>query len=471
MKRQVLFLVLVVLCGCADRPESPEGTTTTFLIETTTTSTTTTSSSTTTTVLGFKYPELEGCEGMRADKRDDCYYDVAIDRGDFSLCDEVRSNVIQTLCLAAEKKDKEICKLITDPNTRDKCYYGVALTKVDEGVCDYVGLQILRDNCYLRISREKNRKKICDRIKTPTIKDMCLSECKLRETSSDMIGTVGKKDYVNVTLSAEGCEGLKVSYKADSDYLSLMGQSAYEVSGSYEEISYEFMCLKDGTDLNIDLKIGDEKITKKAACRTFSPAKGCSIRLMDNESVLSSMVTENVHLTIMAENCKDKAVSDYIRPEYLKFVGWSFNGVPRERKYNRTGSDMEKISMLYECTRFYDGVLLRISVGDRELNSYMTCRKKPECSLEFLEGKSRLEADVGEDVHLTVLAEGCKNEVVESAGKLYELSLVNVSTNIVKSNSEEITARYRCEKTSNQSLFIRLSVGVEDEVRYARCMP
>jgi hypothetical protein len=50
---------------------------------------------------------------------------------------------------------------------------------------------------------------------------------------------------------------------------------------------------------------------------------------------------------------------------------------------------------------------------------------------------------------------------------------VNLSTEVVESNREEITVTYRCERSTDLFLFIELSVGAgeeaEDIVRYARC--
>ena len=472
----VVLVILILLSGCISLrehlyPTTTEGTTTSTVETTTTTTTKTTSSTTTTAISEFKYPELRDCEKLRKRARDDCYYDIAVDKGDFSLCEEIENNLLRTVCLAAKKKETKICDLIDDSETKDKCYYGVAITKNDEKICGYIDLQILKDTCYLKISKSKKKKKICDNIRFPTIKNICLSDCVIREVSSDMIGTVGKDDPISVTIKADRCKGLKVSYKMDSDYLSLIEQSTSTVSEDYEEIFYEFMCQKDKAEIYLYLKVGDEKITKKAACRTFIPAVECSIQLLVNESKLDSRVTENVYVTILAENCKDKEVSDYVKPEYLKFVNWCFNGVSKERKSNKIKSDLEKINISYECTEMYDGILLRIGVGGEEINRYITCRKKPECSLKFLEEKSKLEGRIGESVYLTVIAEECKGKKIEGAAQLYQLSFVNRSTNIVESNREEIRTTYRCERASDLSLFIRLSVGTEDVVRYVRCRP
>jgi|GEM_PF-4187800 len=475
-----LFLVLIamiLLSGCVGPkdylyPTTTKGTTTstveTTTTITTTTTTTSTTTSTTTTLSEFKYPELMDCEKLRKNARDDCYYDLAVDKGDFSLCDEIKSNLLRTVCVAAEKKDREICDFINDSETRDKCYYGVAVTERDEKICGYIDLQILRDTCYLKISKSKKDKKICDNIRFPTIQNICLSDCTTREISSDMIGTVGKEDHIIAIIKAEKCKGLKVGYKTDSNYLSLINQSPFTVSEDDEEIFYEFMCLKDKSEIYLYLKVGDEKITKKAACRTFIPAEECSIQLLANESRLDSRVTEDIYVVILAKNCKDEVVSDYVKPEYLKFISWRFNGLLRES--NKIQSNLERINISYECNDTYDGILLKIKVGGEEINNYVTCRIKPECSLKFLDEKSKLEARVGENVYLTALAKECKGKIAEDSAEVW-LSFVNRSTDIVESNREEITTTYKCEKATDLFLFIQLSVGNEEIIRYARCKP
>jgi len=466
-----LFLVLIIsvlMSGCISLgdylyPVTTRGTTTST-VETTTTTTITTTPST--TLSEFRYPELRDCEKLRGKAKDDCYYDLAVDKRDFSLCDEIKSNLLRTVCVAAEKRDRGICDLINDSETRDKCYYGVAVTGGDEKICGYIDLEILGDTCYLRISKSKKDKKICSNIKFPTIQNICLSDCTIREMSSDMIGTVGKDDHISAIIRAEGCKGLRVSYETDPEYLSLINQSISRVSEDDEEIFYEFMCQRGKSEIYLYLKVGDEKITKKAACGTFIAPEECSIQLLANESKLDSRVTEDIHVVILAKNCKDELISYYVKPEYLKFINWSFSGLLRES--NKISSDLEKIEMSYECNGTYDGILLKIGVGSKDINTYVTCRTKPECSLEFLDGKSKLEARVGENVYLTVLAKECRGKTVEDSAEAW-LSFVNRSTDKVKSNREEITVTYKCEKATNLFLFIRLSVGDEEIIRYARC--
>jgi len=55
----------------------------------------------------------------------------------YTFCDEIKSNLLRTVCVAAEKRDRGICDLINDSETRDKCYYGVAVTGGDEEIIRY----------------------------------------------------------------------------------------------------------------------------------------------------------------------------------------------------------------------------------------------------------------------------------------------------------------------------------------------
>ncbi len=167
------------MCGCVDQSRHQPATSTTFetsssLIElTSSTVTSTTTPVTSTTLYVFKYPELEDCEKMRDKARDDCYYDVAVYRGDFSLCKEVGNNILRTVCIAAQRGDEKICDFIEDLEVRDKCYLGVALTVKDPDICELIGNKHIENTCYLNLARKTGRRDICDRIAHATLRGIC----------------------------------------------------------------------------------------------------------------------------------------------------------------------------------------------------------------------------------------------------------------------------------------------------------
>ncbi|MBN2014467.1 MAG: hypothetical protein JW778_04750 [Candidatus Altiarchaeota archaeon] len=478
-KLSVVVVLVILLSGCVSLREylysttSPDVTSSTVTsTSTSTTSTSTTTTSTTsTTQPPLKYPELLECEKKNGYERDDCFYDVAVDRQDFTLCEEIDGNVLMTVCVAAEKKDSNICGFINDLQTRDKCLYGVAVTKKDERVCESIELDILKDTCYLKISKKKGDEKICDSIRFSTIRDMCLSDCSIREVSSDLIGSVGKDDYIEVSIETRECDGLEVSYKADLEYLSLLNQSTKKVESSEEGITFRFKCDRPCEETYLYLRVGEEEIIEKAACMGFSPTAECSIHFLANESLLDSRVTEDINVTILAEECIGEKVNYSMEPLSLYFSHWVFNGALRANSSNKVKSDLERITLYYRCNGTYDGILVKTKVGDQEVNNYAVCRVKPECSLRFLEDKSMLEANEGGVVHLTVLAEECREEEVKHSAESGWLEFVNASSGSVSSNREEISVEYRCRKSTEFLLYISINIGNEEIVRYARCMP
>jgi uncharacterized protein YceK len=469
MKKAIILLVVVLLlCGCVSLrellyPKKPT------LASTTSTSTSTSSTSSSST--SSSLPATCLCCTLWGDAWDECIYDAAIEKRNFSLCDRIEGKLSGTLCLAAKKKDAKICDLINGTDGGDKCYYGVAITKNDESVCGRIGLQMLKDSCYLRISRTKGDKRICDKIGFATIQDICRGNCRIREVSSDMIGSVNRADFINMTVAAEGCEGELLRIAFDLRYLSLLDQSKTRFNLSDDEASFRLKCIKDTNETLIRLKVGDKEIVKKAACGPAKPPEGCTLSPLADESSLDAIVGRPVYLAVSARNCKDKEVSYYLKPEYLRFSSWSFNGVVRGNRSNRTKTDDETIVLSFVCNRSYDGILLRTTVGDKKLVSYVVCRDKPECRLRVSEDDSLLDAAVGGEVWLTVNAVDCRYDEVRYSAEPGWLTWVNTSRTNISEGVEKIRIRYLCRKASDYLLFISIEAGEDEALGYARCAP
>lgn len=158
----------------------------------------------------------------------ECYFELANQLGDTSLCDKLPEEKViagktRSECYDAvskyfnQSKLKEFstgtrCDKIVYPDTRDKCYYDIAPVKKDQSICENIQAEHIRDWCYIRVARAKedpdicervteprgNRRKcyvslakelqnpdICERIRKKVNKDMCFSEiAKIKQDAS-----------------------------------------------------------------------------------------------------------------------------------------------------------------------------------------------------------------------------------------------------------------------------------------------
>lgn len=87
-----------------------------------------------------------------------CYLDIAIKKNDESLCKKMDETEIveewkqdkQTRCMAMVSKDGSLCEKINRRSMKESCYFGVAIEKKDDSLCNKTGIE--EDACYWSIA-------------------------------------------------------------------------------------------------------------------------------------------------------------------------------------------------------------------------------------------------------------------------------------------------------------------------------
>ncbi|MCK4429109.1 MAG: hypothetical protein KAU95_01940 [Candidatus Aenigmarchaeota archaeon] len=106
---------------------------------------------------------------------DDCYYKIARDEKDASICDRIpEDRDRKDWCLigvAMAKKDISICDNVL--TIKDVCYSRLAEIKKDILICDKIKYLITKDYCYKNIAIAKKDLLICNKVQTQTYKDQC----------------------------------------------------------------------------------------------------------------------------------------------------------------------------------------------------------------------------------------------------------------------------------------------------------
>ncbi|MBN1940830.1 MAG: hypothetical protein JW772_01465 [Candidatus Diapherotrites archaeon] len=114
------------------------------------------------------------------DQRDNCYFDLALERKDIQICPKIvnqTNNVLLERCyrkIAETLGDSSICEEITT-NIYEKalCYQEVATATEDRTICQKIEQDSYRDTCYDRLARATKNESICDLIEHEGSRQVC----------------------------------------------------------------------------------------------------------------------------------------------------------------------------------------------------------------------------------------------------------------------------------------------------------
>jgi hypothetical protein len=122
-------------------------------------------------------------------KIQDCYYQIAKNTKDSSLCDKLEGNENRTTCMALTKLDISYCESFNQPAEfleKEECYFELAMITQDYSICEKmlsghevsvkaeevfnepfraVGRNVGRENCFVRIAVTTKDYKVCERMK------------------------------------------------------------------------------------------------------------------------------------------------------------------------------------------------------------------------------------------------------------------------------------------------------------------
>ncbi|GAH28147.1 unnamed protein product [marine sediment metagenome] len=105
------------------------------------------------------------CEEItRNDQRGICYFDVAIETNDDSLCEEITDNIYKHVCSAITTDDSSLCEELTDSSDKDKCYSRVAIRIYDVNLCEKITDTSTADSCYFIVAYRTNESNLCEKI-------------------------------------------------------------------------------------------------------------------------------------------------------------------------------------------------------------------------------------------------------------------------------------------------------------------
>jgi hypothetical protein len=138
-----------------------------------------------------------------------CYEQIAIKRGDISICKKISdesSDNCYTYFIRKAKYDNSICTFVKE-SLRDMCYRATAVSNIDHLSCWKFSNVEMRDACHAQIYTS------CDMIKGDEERDTCLSQ--IFEKTMTLNPDLCKK--IKDTEKANGCY-LNVGYQSDPNY-------------------------------------------------------------------------------------------------------------------------------------------------------------------------------------------------------------------------------------------------------------
>ncbi|MBI4399776.1 hypothetical protein HY570_03420 [Candidatus Micrarchaeota archaeon] len=123
--------------------------------------------------------EKEASSTYGQSPRDSCYYDLAIERKNASICVKIENTLpygkSKVNCvgeLALDASNPELCIELIGSD-RNVCYSYYAFETLDPSVCEKISAGTLRDDCYSKLVYDLRDPKMCEKIESRITKDGC----------------------------------------------------------------------------------------------------------------------------------------------------------------------------------------------------------------------------------------------------------------------------------------------------------
>ncbi|MCK4647493.1 hypothetical protein KAT24_01020 [Candidatus Pacearchaeota archaeon] len=82
------------------------------------------------------------------DAKDECYFNIAIEIKDDSLCERIIESIPKNICHAVVLDNADLCEEITDSVGKDICYGTYAIKNEDSSICEKIIDDAKKEICY-----------------------------------------------------------------------------------------------------------------------------------------------------------------------------------------------------------------------------------------------------------------------------------------------------------------------------------
>jgi hypothetical protein len=102
---------------------------------------------------------LRLCDSIQTQSiKDTCYYRIALNRTDSGICDQIVNSRLKELCpemcdsvKAVQKDNIDACDKLQE-QARDSCYFGIAVNRKDSSICSKISNKNMLKNCKSKAS-------------------------------------------------------------------------------------------------------------------------------------------------------------------------------------------------------------------------------------------------------------------------------------------------------------------------------
>jgi len=120
---------------------------------------------------GMEYPD----EPTRLSLVDNCYYALAANQSDASLCAYIANETIHSLCVSnvGPQTPQVPCEQQSAPGTRDTCFFTRALATNATADCGAIAGAATKDYCYVNLARQLGDLTICEFVVDANTRRLC----------------------------------------------------------------------------------------------------------------------------------------------------------------------------------------------------------------------------------------------------------------------------------------------------------
>lgn len=115
------------------------------------------------------------CNEIKSDIKYRCYHDLALRKGDISICERIESNEIKNQCKAEiTKVSPDLCPAYKTTDEQDECYFAYATMNGKKEACASIKGKEAAYRCLLTIAPNDINEALCMEMPDSDSKDRCL---------------------------------------------------------------------------------------------------------------------------------------------------------------------------------------------------------------------------------------------------------------------------------------------------------
>ena len=132
--------------------------------------------------------------GLIVNRSQECYFDLAKNISDSSICDRITNQITRTACAALILRDVSLCNNLPYNTSSDVCYQTIAIETNNYSVCDLTVTNTYINACHESLALLNNFPSLCSHLVSEPARDQCYKKVAVKFREPETCDQIKYKD-------------------------------------------------------------------------------------------------------------------------------------------------------------------------------------------------------------------------------------------------------------------------------------